>query len=105
MRIRGELVASLDATQTPGTLIHVSIGIILVPEGSSTTVQFNPVADAEAPWFMFEQFAIGYEEAVTDVVDMAGLSVFRKTIDVKAMRIVRPGIEAQVIVENTTLAS
>ncbi len=47
---------------------------------------------------------IGYEEMVTDVVDVLGLTSQRLVIDSKAMRIVRNS-EIQMVVENTTIGS
>ena len=42
---------------------------------------------------------------MTDVIDIPGLTSFRKTIDSKAMRILRPGREVQLVFENLTLTS
>ncbi len=103
MRIRGSLVASLDGTKASSELISVAIGAIVMPEGQSTTVVSSPITDIEAPWLFYERFVLGYEEAVIDVIDMAGLSVFRKTIDVKAMRILRPDREVQLVLEQATI--
>jgi len=103
LRIRGELVGWIDALSVPATAVDVAIGIALVPEGSSTNVQWDPATEGNAPWFMYERFTIGYEEFVTDVIAAQGLAVFRKTIDVKAMRIIRPDVEAQCVMTNTTI--
>jgi len=104
LRIRGELVAWIDGLEAPAVSIDVAVGVILVPEGSATTVQWSPGSEANAPWLMYERFSLGYEEYVTDVIDAPGLTVFRKTIDVKAQRIVRPDVEAQLAIENNTLS-
>ena len=104
LRIRGELVASLDATQTPGTLINVGIGLLVVQGGSSTVVINKPITDADAPWLWYERFVLGYEEMVTDVIDVPQITSIRKVIDNKAMRILRPGREVQLVIENVTLA-
>ncbi len=103
LRIRGELVVWLDGLEAPAVAVEVGIGAALVAQGSGSTVQWAPLSEANAPWFLYERFTIGYEEFVTDVIDAPGLSVFRKTIDVKSMRIVRPDVEAQMCVENATL--
>ncbi len=103
LRIRGEVMAWADGTQAPATAALVSYGIILVPEGTGTTVLFDPFADPNAPWLLYGQGTIGYEEAVTDVVDMPGLTSFRHIIDNKAMRIIRPDVEMQFCVTNTTI--
>jgi len=103
MRIRGELVCALDSVSAPAKLVNVAIGALVVQAGSSTTVIQEPITDAEAPWLFYETFAVGYEEAVVDVIDVPGLSSFRKTIDVKAMRILRPGREVQLVAQAATL--
>ena len=105
MRIRGELVAYIDAASAPTKLVDVAVGIALVPEGSGTTVLWSPITDEDAPWWYYERFVLGYEEMVTDVIDVPGITSFRSTIDVKGMRIIRPDVEAQIVVENATLQS
>jgi len=105
LRTRGELVCSLDGTQAPGALIAVGVGLILVPEGTGTSVLWSPISDPNAPWFYYSQFVLGYEEMVTDVVDTAGFPLVRLTIDSKAMRIQRSDVEIQMVVENVTLGS
>ena len=105
MRIRGELVAYMDGALGPGKLFRAGIGAIVMPEGQSTTVVSGPLDDESAPWLFYESFTLGYEEYVTDVIDCPGLTSFRKTIDVKAMRILRPDQELQLVVENETLLS
>ncbi len=105
MRIRGELVCWVDGLEAPAPAFEVGIGLIVMPEGQSTTVVSSPLSDANAPWLMYESFLLGYEEYVTDVIDAPGLSVFRKTIDVKSQRILRPDREVQIVVENTTIIS
>ncbi len=103
LRLRGELCCYLDAAQGPGSLQAVAIGAIVMPQGQGTTVVSSPFADDNAPWLFYEQFVIGYEEMVTDVVDVPGLPIFRKTIDVKAMRILRPDREVQLVVESVSV--
>ncbi len=104
MRMRGNLLVSLDATQAPGSLVQIAVGAILVPEGTGTTVLWSPATDPDAPWIWYEIFVVGYEEMVTDVVDVPGLSIFRSVIDNKAMRIIR-NQEIQWSVENVTVAA
>ena len=101
-RIRGEVVGYVDSMSVPGGLAQVTYGIILVPEGSGTNTQFNPVSDANAPWLLYGQASIGYEEMVTDVIDVPGMTAFRHVIDNKAMRIIRPDLEMQFVLVNTT---
>ena len=105
MRIRGHLLAFLDTTQAPGTLIQIGIGLIVMPEGQSTTVVSSPITDDNAPWMWYESFALGYEEMVTDVIDVPTAAAIRIPIDNKAMRILRPDRELQLVVENATLGN
>ncbi len=104
LRFRGNLLAYADGAQAPGGLAAVAVGLIKVPEGTGTTVLWSPVTDTDAPWIWYEQFGIGYEEYVTDAISAPGVSVFRSTIDSKAMRI-QQNEELQVVVENFTLLS
>ena len=102
LRFRGNLLAELDGTMTPGVFISVAVGLILVLEATATTVLWSPASDPDAPWLYYSMFTLGYEEAVTDVVGLTEASVYRETIDDKAMRIVR-NQEVQFVVENVTL--
>ena len=104
LRFRGNLVCSLDSAQSPGVLVQVAVGFLVVPEGSGTTVSSLPGTNPDSPWFWYEIFTVGYEEMVTDVVDVAGLSIYRSVIDSKAMRIVR-NQEIQMVTQNTTVGS
>ncbi len=101
LRMRGEVMGWKDGVSTPPLGGQVTYGIILVPEGSGTTIQFDPVSDANAPWLLYGQAHLGYEEMVADVIDVPGLTSFRHVIDNKAMRIIRPDVEMQFVVANT----
>ena len=103
VRIRGEVVCYLDATSAPGTLVQIIYGIIQVPEGSAGAARYSPVADPNAPWLLYGTAHLGYEEMVTDVIDVPGMTSFRHVIDNKAMRIIRPDVELQLVVSNTTV--
>ena len=105
MRTRGNLVAWMDGTQAPGPATQVAVGMIVVPEGTGSTVLWSPFTDINAPWFYHTQFLLGYEEYVIDVIDAPGLSVYREVIDSKAMRKIPPDSEIQVVFENTTIIS
>jgi len=105
MRTRGQLCAWIDGLEAPATSIVVSVGLIVMPEGQGSTVVSEPFADGNAPWFYFTRFTLGYEEYVTDAIAAPGLSVYRETLDVKAMRILRADREVQFVVTNTTLIS
>ena len=102
LRTRGEIVVYKDGTSTPGLSALIGVGIILVPEGLGTTVTWAPVTDGDAPWLWVDYFTIGYEEMVTDVVDIPMLSGARRIIDSKAMRKNR-NRELQFVVENATI--
>jgi len=104
LRSRGNLLTFMDTTQTPAGLIDVGVGMILVPEGTGTTVLWSPITDDDAPWFWYDRFVVGYEEMVTDVVDVPGITSYRSVIDSKAMRIVR-NQEVQLVVEQATLGT
>jgi len=102
LRMRGEWAAILDGGLGVATFIRVSVGIILVPEGTGTTVLWKPFTDGNAPWIYVSYATLGYEEPVTDIIGITGLAFIRQVIDNKAMRIVR-NQEIQIVWENTTL--
>jgi len=102
MRMRGNLIASLEGTQAPGVHVRIAVGLILVPEGTASTTLWSPITDSDAPWIWMEMFDLIYNEAVTDVIAYQGGGVFRATIDNKAMRIVR-NQEVQAVFENVTV--
>jgi len=101
MRTRGNLDSYVDGNQAPGVSAFIGVGMILVPEGTGSTVLWSPLTDPDAPWFWFESFSLGYEEYVTDVIDCPNTTGFRAVIDSKAMRIVK-NMEVQAVVENVT---
>ncbi len=103
LRTRGTLLAFVDALQAPASLAQISVGFALVPEGTGSTVLWSPLTDADAPWFYYSTFFLGYEEYVVDVIDSPVLTAYREIIDSKAMRRVR-NQEVQLVVENTTIA-
>ncbi len=103
LRIRGEVMCTVDGAQAPGKLVEIAIAALVVQAGTGTTVIQSPLSDPDAPWLFYERFSLGYEEMVTDVIDVPGLSSFRKEVDNKAMRILRPGREVQLVFQNVTL--
>ncbi len=103
VRTRGNLLAYVDAAQVPGGLVQVAIGMLVVQAGSTATSL--PLTDGEAPFFYYDAFAIGYEEMVIDVVDVPGITSYRKEIDVKAMRVIRPDQDIVLIVEQASILS
>ena len=103
MRLRGNLLAYLDGFQAPGGGIVITMGIHLVPDGTDTTVLVEPFNDSATKWLWYSEFALAYEEAVTDVIDMPGASSYRLVIDNKAMRKVAPEQEVQLVMTNTSV--
>jgi len=104
LRIRGEWGASFDQGIGDGIGVQVTAGMILVPEGTGTTVLWSPFSDADAPWIWWDTFLLMYQEYVVDVNYSSQLSDARRVIDSKAMRKVR-NREMQLVIENTTLLS
>ncbi len=104
MRIRGELTAWFDNAAAPARTVDVAVGALVVQAGSGTTVIQAPITDPDAPWLFYERFTLGYEEMVLDVIDVPIMSGVRKTIDNKAMRILRPGREVQLVFQQATLS-
>jgi len=101
LRTRGEWAAGLDGTKAPAVGVACTIGMIQVPEGTGTTVLWDPVVDGDAPWIWWDVFHLDHEEQVTDVI--GGLGAFaRRIIDVKAMRKLR-NTELQVVCSNATI--
>ncbi len=102
LRIRGEYTTYIDSASVPPTLIAGGIGLILVPEGTSTTVLWSPLTDGDAPWIWVDYFHLGYEEMVTDVISVQAMLGFRRVIDNKAMRRIR-NQEVQCVIEQATV--
>ncbi len=105
MRLRGEVMAYVDGAGAPTKLSRVTWGIIVVPEGTGSTVVWDPDSDSNAPWLAYGSAHIGHEEMVIDVVDVPGLSLKRWDVDNKAMRRVRPDEEIQIVFSNVTIGS
>jgi len=105
MRTRGEVLVGLDSAQSPGASVLISMGLVLVPEGQSTTVIWDPFSDAEAPWFWFKEVTIAYEEMVTDVIANQGVQFARIEVDSKSMRKANVDEEVQMVVTNTTVTT
>ncbi len=104
LRTRGRWSANLEGTKIPGVSVLITLGLILVPEGTSATVLWSPFTDDDAPWFWWDTCVLTYNEYVTDVIASTEVASGRFEIDSKAMRKVR-NREVQLVVENTTLGS
>ena len=103
MRTRGQVIVAIDGTSAPGTMALISMGLVLVPEGQGTTVVWEPFNDAEAPWFWHYETFLGYEEMVTDVIDVPGITSDRVIVDSKAMRKANVDEEIQFVITNTVV--
>ena len=103
MRTRGEVLVYADGVQAPGVSCRIACGLIIAQGGQSGTVLSAPLDDGDAPWFYYDVFHLGYEEMVTDGIDIPGITSHRSVIDSKAMRIIRPDQEIQFVVQNTTV--
>jgi len=102
LRFRGHLAVFVDGQQAPSNLATIGVGMLVVPEGTGTTVLSSPVTNPDTSWFWYEQFVLAYEEYVTDVIDCPGMTSMRVIIDSKAMRVIRNS-EIQLVIENVTL--
>ncbi len=105
LRMRGTVTGWADATQAPGKSVFVTMGIILVPLNTGTTVLVDPFGEPSASWIWWYAGFIGYEEMVTDVIDVPGITSFRHDIDSKAMRKLYNDVELQLVMTNTTASS
>ena len=101
LRIRGEWSAVLDGIQAGPVAGRMTMGLILVPEGTDTTVLWDPEVDGDAPWIVWDVFNLQYEEMVTDVIQAGGAGRHR-VIDSKAMRKVR-NTELQAVFHNSAV--
>ena len=102
MRTRGQFAAWIDGLEAPGVSARFGAGLIIVPEGTGTTVLWSPLTDPNAPWFWYTSGLLGYEEMVTDVIDVPIMTAYREIVDSKAMRRSPPDTEVQLVIENIT---
>jgi len=103
LRTRGEWIANLSASIGSGVGAEVAVGMIQVPEGTGTTVLWDPLTDGDAPWIWWDVLNLIYKEMVTDAVWSSNTSDGRRVIDSKAMRKLR-NTELQIVVANSALA-
>ncbi len=103
LRTRGQLTGWVDGLSAPGKSCLMSVGMWIVPEGTGTTILADPSSDANADWFYYTQFILGYEEMAADAVDVPRINGYREVIDDKAMRIGPPDTEVQMVFTNTLL--
>ena len=103
LRVRGELLCQFDSAIAPPKAVRVGVGMIIMPEGQGTTVVSSSLTDGNAPWLWLELFHLFYEEPVTDVIGSQIGLAYRAKIDSKAMRILRPDREVQMVFEQATI--
>ena len=102
LRIRGEWALSMVGVQAPQRGLALSIGLILVPEGTGTTVLWSPITDGDAPWMWWDTMHLLYNETVVDVIGSQATLSGRRVIDSKAMRKDR-NQELQCVIENASI--
>ncbi len=103
MRLRGEWATTLDGAQGAIGAAAVICGLILVPEGTGTTVLWSPNDDGDAPWIWWDVLHLLEEEYVVDVIGTPATNAGRRVIDSKAMRKVR-NTELQFVATNAGIA-
>ncbi len=103
LRIRGEWAATLDGFLAPAASARVTIGVIQVPEGTGTTVLWDPENDGDAPWIFWDVMQLSHEESVIDVMEY-GLGSARRVVDSKAMRKLC-NTELQLVIHNASLSN
>ena len=102
LRIRGEWAGNFDGALAGGNGVQLAGGLILVPEGTGTTVLWSPLTDGDAPWIWWDVFNLMYDEYVADVVQSSQVSSRSRVVDSKAMRKVR-NTELQFVAEQATI--
>jgi len=105
LRTRGTGIVHVNTATAPGKGVLISMGLVIVPQGQGTTVIWDPFGDPNAPWMWFQEVFVGYEEMVTDVVDVPTLTGARFIVDSKAMRKANEDEELQFVVTNTTIST
>ena len=102
LRLRGGLSIGLAGGLTAGSGLEVGVGIILVPEGTSTTVLWSPLTDGDAPWIWWGSYSLEYNEYVADVIARQITPEVRVVVDSKAMRKIR-NTELQMVIERVAI--
>ncbi len=102
LRIRGEFISYFANVLVPDIAVAMTVGLILVPEGTGTTVLWDPIGDGDAPWIWWDTMHLGYSEAVVDVIANQSAMSGRRVIDSKAMRKIR-NTELQCVVTNASV--
>jgi len=102
LRMRGEWIATFNGALPDGEGVQIVCGIIQVPEGTGTTVLWDPLIDGDAPWIWWDVANLIYHEYVVDAVQSVQTSSMRRVIDSKAMRKLR-NTELQFVMNQQTI--
>ena len=102
LRMRGEYAAGIEGATGPDVGARLTMGLILVPEGTGTSVLWSPETDGDAPWIWWDVMHLLYDEYVVDVLASAQTPDGRRVIDSKAMRKIR-NTELQFVAENQAI--
>ena len=97
MRVRGTFYAMIVGTPTVTDIVQCGIGLLVVPGGSGAVVTSSPLTDGEAPFLWFEAFHLNTQSA--GATNANGPQFWRNVVDNKAMRVIRPDQEIQLVVE------
>ncbi len=89
MRMRGQVLSVINGVSAANLGVLLTMGVIKVPRGSATTVQYDPFTDPSAPWLWYTAVPLIYDEYVTDVVASTQAAMNRNIVDNKAMRRIR----------------
>ncbi len=100
MRTRGEILVWMDGAPAAADAVVWAVGLIVMPEGQGTTVVSSPITDGNAPWFGFWTGTLAAEDTT---LLQNGTQYARIPIDSKAMRILRPDREVQIVAEQSTI--
>ncbi len=102
LRTRGNLTCWLDGSLSAAISVRVAVGLLLVPGGSATTVLSSPITDADASWLWYTTFTLGFEVYIAGAFN-ARVTEHMEVIDSKAMRIIRPDVEIQLVAETVAV--
>ena len=99
MRVRGSFLAWLDATGSAAADTVIVAAGLLVQQGGAASTSL-PITDGDAPWLWHASFTLATEIAFPTGGDgQPGILWVREEVDNKAMRVVRPDQEIELVVE------
>ena len=101
VRVRGEVLAWLDATPAAGDAVVVGCGMRVAPNGAGNTVIIDPLSDGDGDWFWYELMTLAF-----DGTDVNGVTAAKRIeIDGKAMRRVKQAEEIQFVMNQLTIGT